>query len=571
MTPALRDYQDGGLYAVKTSAAAGVRRQLISLPTGTGKTVLFANLPTIGFRRLLIVAHREELLDQAADKLRHWNPGLSVQVDQADRRADLDAVSMFDSSDGYAVCASVATIGRKGSSRLTRYPANHFDALVIDEAHHSSAQSYQSVIEHFRAGEPGGPLLLGVTATPFRADGADLSKVFDKIVYSLDLPTAIEQKYLVDIRAIAVQTKTDLNGVAATREDFKAGELEDAVNTPGRNGKIVKSYLEKAPARKALVFCAGVQHSKDLTEAFLNAGVPAEHLDGTTPKEVRKGIISRLKSGETSVVCNCGVLTEGFDEPSISCVILARPTKSGVLYAQMIGRGTRLSEGKTDLLLIDVADLSSRHTLVNAAAMFGIPTGLDLEGQSAMAVRKKVKQLVQMDIPFEEMAKAQRFADLDKIANQYRELKLWSPQPSNLVKGISRLQWISTADQRLSLRVGDLRATVSIDLLGKAKLLVIRRGERTPLGITGPDETLASLEFPSLPQAVVAADLVVSAEAPKVFLDPNASWRKAPASEKQLEILRKKRVPFHSNLTKGEASILLDKAFARSPRGAARA
>lgn len=562
----LRDYQAGGLQAVKTSAAAGVTKQLISLPTGTGKTVLFANLPSIGFRRLLIVAHREELLDQAADKLRHWNPGLSVQVDQADRRADLEGVSMFDSGNGYAICASVATIGRKGSSRLTRYPANHFDAVVLDEAHHSSAQSYRSVIEHFRAGEPGGPLLLGVTATPFRADGADLSKVFDKIVYSLDLPAAIEQKYLVDIRAIAVQTKTELDGVTATREDFKAGELEDAVNTPGRNGKIIKAYLEKAPARKALVFCAGVQHSKDLTEAFRNAGVSAEHLDGTTPKDVRKAILARLKAGATSVVCNCGVLTEGFDEPSISCVILARPTKSGVLYAQMIGRGTRLFEGKTDLLLIDVADLSSRHTLVNAAAMFGIPTGLDLEGNSAMAVRKKVKQLVQMDIPFEELSKAQRFADLDKIANQYRELKLWSPHPSNLVKGISRLPWISVADQRLSLRAGDIRASVAVDLLGKAKMLVIIRGEHTPLGITEPDECLASLEFPTLQQAIVAADAVVTASAPKVFLDPNASWRKAPASEKQLEILRKKRVPFQPNLTKGEASILLDKAFARSGR-----
>lgn len=860
----LRPYQGlgGMLGAVRDCWADGVRRQLVSLPTGTGKTVCFANLPSIGFRRLLIVAHREELLDQAAEKLRHWNPGLSVQVDQAERRADLEAVSMFGPAEGHAVCASVATIGRKGSARLTRYPADYFDAVIIDECfppgtlvgkipiedvivgdvvpsfdeqtgsiverivtrhfvrraselvsietasgrlvctpnhplltqrgwipagelndldylyvvrfgdepanevsegplqgygkgllladmqrrmgepdqlgndgknqqalrrrpdageeshvapglpgedvgnasnhpphaysqgwerdgadrgpgslgersqvadgscradwgaggardgvpeplqagrggaspeglhrsgralpwvpqkerggrseglppvrtrvdrvevlepgsdgtfgglcpggvvhnlevegthtylangfvahncHHAAAQSYRSVIEHFQAGEPGGPLLLGVTATPFRADGADLSKVFDKIVYSLDLPAAIEQGYLVDIRAIAVETTIELDGVAATRDDFRAGELADAVNTPGRNAKIVKAYLEKALGRKAVVFCAGVQHSKDLTDAFLSAGIEAEHVDGTTPSEIRAALLARLRSGETEVVCNVGVLTEGFDEPTLECVILARPTKSGVLYAQMLGRGTRLSPdtGKKDLLVIDVADLSSKHTLVNAAALFGIPGGLDLEGQSAVTVRKKVKKLVQMDIPFEELAKAKKVADLDKIANQYRELKMWSPEPSQLVRGVSKLPWISADAHRISLRAGQIRASVSIDLLGRAKMLVIRRGKQTSLGIDEADRILAALEFPSLTEAVVAADTIVNGEATKVFVDPRAAWRRAPASEKQLEILRKKHVPFRPGITKGEASILIDKAFSR--RGA---
>lgn len=567
----LRPYQSretGALGAVERAWRAGVSRQLVSMATGLGKTVFFSNLTTIGFRRLLVVAHREELLDQAAAKLRTWNPGLEVQVDQGDRWAAVENLAAFDGDPfggtGYAVCASVATIGRAGSRRLTRYPKDLFDAVVLDECHHASSQSYQSVIGHFQAGQPGGPLLLGVTATPFRADGADLSKVFEKIVFSYELPDAIRDGYLVDIRAVAVETKISLDEVSATREDFRQGELEDAVNTPGRNGKIVKAYLERAAGRKGIVFCAGVQHSRDLCEAFRAAGVSTEHLDGTTPADERAGILRRLHTGETRLVCNVGVLTEGFDEPSISVVILARPTKSGVLYAQMLGRGTRLFEGKADLLVIDVADVTSKHSLVSAAALFGLPSGLDLEGKSASAARKKVKELVQEGLPFDELAKAQRIADLDKIANHYRAIKLfWQPKPAPEVQGISALAWVSCGDGELALRAGDLRAHIRIDLIGHAHLVIRRRFPRTELGLQVPDTIELDATFPRLSEAVVRADGHLTSSTPKAFTNPNARWRKEPASDKQLALLKRYRVPHLDGLTKGEAGILLDKVFAR--------
>lgn len=575
MTLALRDYQgrEGALGAIEKAIARGKRRPLFSLATGLGKTVVFANLPQIGLRRLLVVAHREVLLDQAADKLRHWNPGLTVQVDQADRWADVETLSAFDgelfAGTGYAVCASVATIGRAGSRRLLRYSPCLFDAVVIDECHHASAQSYQTVIEHFGAGKPGGPALIGCTATPFRADGADLSKVFDEVVYSVELPEAISRGYLVDIRAFAVATGVSLDDVSATREDFKVGELADAVNTTSRNGRVVKAYLDNAADRKAIVFAADVQHSKDLTEAFLAAGVDARHVDGTTPGEERAATFAWMREPGARVLCNVEVATEGYDEPSISAVLLARPTKSRGLYSQQIGRGTRLCDGKVDLVVIDLADVSSKHTLANAAALFGLPTGMDLRGTSATKARARVKELVQEGLPFEELSKAKTLADLDQIVNEYRKVGLfWQPKTAPEVAGISALSWVSVGDGAISLRAGELRAWITTDMLGHAHLVLRRRPSAEPGAPAQPERLELSADFPTLAKAVGAADALIGDEMPKVLVDPKARWRKDPASEKQLALLKKFRVPFREPLTKGEAGILLDKAFAR--RGAAR-
>lgn len=575
MTLALRDYQgrDGVLGAVEKAIARGKRRPLFSLATGLGKTVVFANLPQIGLRRLLVVAHREELLDQAADKLRTWNPGLSVQVDQADRCADLESLAAFGgelfAGTGYAVCASVATIGRAGGKRLLRYSPGLFDAVVIDECHHASAQSYQSVIDHLRAGKAGGPALIGCTATPFRADGADLSKVFDEVVYSLELPDAITRGYLVDIRAFSVPTGVSLDDVSATREDFKVGELADTVNTTSRNGRVVRAYLDHAADRKAIVFAADVAHSKDLTEAFLAAGVDARHVDGTTPSDERAATFAWLREPGPKVLVNVGIATEGFDEPSVSCVILARPTKSRVLFTQQIGRGTRLCPGKVDLIVIDMADLSSKHTLANAAALFGLPAGLDLAGTSTTKARARVKDLVQEGLPFEELSKAKTLADLDAIVNEYRRVGLfWQPKTAPEVAGISALGWVSVGDGAIALRAGELRAWVTTDLLGHAHL-VLRRRPAAEAGLPPQPERLElAADFPTLAKAVGAADALIQGDQPKVLVDPKARWRKDPASEKQVALLRKFRVPFREPLTKGEAGILLDKVFAR--RGAVR-
>lgn len=568
MSLTLRSDQIECLEAIDVAAREGVRRQLVARATGTGKTVCFSNFTRIGFRRLLVIAHREELLDQAADKLRHWNPGLRVDVDQADRYAPLVG-NLFEAPEAYAVCASVATIGRKGSQRLLRYPRDYFDAVIPDEAHHATATSYLTIFDHFRAGEAGGPLLCGFTATPSRGDGGNLSKVFDKIVHSLDLMTAIAKGYLVDIRAVAVDTATELDEVGATREDFRSGELEDAVNTRGRNGKIVKAYLELAADRKAIAFCAGVQHSKDLAATFEAAGVAVRHVDGTTTTVERAAIFAWMREPGPRVLCNVGVASEGYDEPSVSCVILARPTKSSVLYVQQLGRGTRLFEGKTDLLVIDVVDVTSKHSLVSTAAVFGIPSKMDLEGRSAREVKKKIDELVQLGLPFEELQKARKFADLERIQNRYREMNVfWKPEPAAAVKGISRLTWISIGDTDVSLNAGDFRAFVRLDLLGHARLIAVRRTEKTDEdGMkSSRDVRVIDQEFPTLAEAIVCGDQLARESAPAHLVNPDAAWRRKPASDKQLKILRRSGVPFREGISSGEASLLLGKVFAQ--RGA---
>lgn len=583
-SPRFRDYQEEGLSAVDLAVKSGCRKPLVAQATGTGKTVLFSNLPRLGFTRILVVAHREELLDQAAEKLRHWNPGLRVDVDQAERVAAL-AHNLFDEPDAFAVCASVQTIGRKGSNRLTRYPKDYFDAIVIDEAHHATAASYRSLIEHFHAGEPGGPLLFGTTATPFRADGSDLSKVFERVVYALELPEAIQRGILVDVRAVSTATSTSLEAVGATREDFKAGELEDAINTKERNGQIVKTYLELGAGRKCMVFASGVAHSKDLTEAFCAAGVAAEHVDGTTDKvEIRPAIRARFKSGETRVLVNMGVFTEGFDEPSIGMIILARPTKSGILYMQCLGRGTRTwcpngheqyptpctcPDRKDHLLVVDVFDIAGQHAdkLVSAASIFGLPPKLDLHGESAMKARKKVKELEQLGLSLDEISTARSFADLEKLEVRYREINLfWSPKPTPVVAGISRLTWISQGDNVISLRAGDFHAWIRTDLLGRAKLVLTQRKDVPEAPGAKSSVMVLGDEYANLEDAIHAAELKLNAEAPRAFIDPNARWRKDAASEKQIATLKKYRVPFAPGLTKGEAGILLDKLFSKLGR-----
>jgi hypothetical protein len=330
----------------------------------------------------------------------------------------------------------------------------------------------------------------------------------------------------------------------------------------------VKAYLDHATGRKGIVFAASVEHSKDLADAFLAAGIAARHVDGATPGDERAGIFAWMREPGARVLCNVGVATEGYDEPSISVVLLARPTKSRVLYSQMIGRGTRLCDGKADLLVIDLADVSSRHTLANAAALFGLPTGMDLEGRSATKARAKVKELVQEGLPFETLAEAKTLADLDRIANEYRKVSLfWQPKTAPEVAGVSSLSWVSVGEGAIALRAGELRAWITTDMLGHAHLVLRRRPAAAPGALPLPETVELAADFPSLAQAVGAADALIAGEMPKVLVDPKARWRKDPASEKQIALLKKFRVPFREPLTKGEAGILLDKAFAR--RGAA--
>jgi ATP-dependent helicase IRC3 len=358
----LRDYQLEALAAIEEARQRGSNRQLWALPTGTGKTIVFAELIRRRQGRALVLVHRDELVRQAVAKLNAYGEQIkSVGVVKAEQNE----------IDSQVVVASVQTLCRP--ARLAQL-AQEFMTVVVDEAHHATTTSYQTILEHVQSGSPDREsLLLGVTATPFRGDGVGLADVFDKIVYERSILDMIERGYLCELRAIEVRMRADYSQLKVGRgesgvHDDEAGELLLAADAPH---DVVTAYREHAIDRRALVFTPTVAVAEALVSTFNEAGIHAALVFDGTPIERRRDILRRFRSGEIRVVANCAVLTEGFDEPLVECVILARPIRSKLLYTQIIGRGTRRHPHKTDCLILDMVGAVRRNDLLTASALFG--------------------------------------------------------------------------------------------------------------------------------------------------------------------------------------------------------
>src|SRR5712671_6334986 len=356
LTP--RPYQYEAVAALLAATARGLHRPLLVLPTGTGKTIVFALLVQRRRGRSLILAHRDELIQQAVDKLHLVDPTLALGVVQATR----------DEHTAPTVVASVQTLSRR--PRLARLVPD-FQTIVIDEAHHAPAPTYRRILEYCRAWHPDGPLVVGVTATPERGDRHSLREVFEHIVYQKTLLEMMQAGYLVDLRALQVLLQANFDALRTPHGDFVDAELETLLLAANAPAQVLAAFQAHAADRKALLFTPTVALAYAMAATFRTAGIPAEALDGTTPLPTRRAILQRLHSGATRVVANCAVLTEGFDEPSVDCIIIARPTQSAPLYQQMLGRGTRTYPGKTDCLILDVVGVSTQHALHTAATLFG--------------------------------------------------------------------------------------------------------------------------------------------------------------------------------------------------------
>lgn len=365
----LRPYQAEALAAIHLNHAAGITRQLIALPTGAGKTVVFSSLAHARGPNALIIAHRSELISQAAAKLELFYPG-EVGILQADRR-EIDAPVL------------VASI-QSAKNHLPALAARGDRTLIIDEAHHAAAATYRTLAHAlgFMAPDPD-RLLLGVTATPARGDGIGLDCLFEKISFERSILELMAEGYLADLRGIHVKTETNLSQVGITAGDFTTSELAQAINTPTRN-LIIAQALQRFGQVPAVAFCADVQHSLDLAAVLTAQGFKAAAVSGMTPAPERESILNALAAGDLDVVTNCNVLTEGFDCPPLRSLLMARPTKSSSLFTQMIGRGTRLHPGKTECLILEFSD--NRPEICTLATLTGLPVK---DGESVKEARER--------------------------------------------------------------------------------------------------------------------------------------------------------------------------------------
>jgi superfamily II DNA or RNA helicase len=348
-----REYQTEAVDAVLRKWGAGVTRQLVSLPTGTGKTIIFGLLTERLKAKTLVVAHREELLTQAIEKIRLVFPSADAGIFKAEE------------DDGLSREICVASI-QTATRHTDRLKERGFTLCICDESHHAISQSYLKVFGDlgFMENDPS-KLLLGLTATAFRADGRALGNVFQAITFERSILAMMRAGYLCDVRGIMVGTNTNIEDVHVRSGDFASEELAEAVDTPERNALIAEAYLKHGENRPGVVFGVSVEHAKNIASAFEKMGIPCAPVWGDLNDDTRRNTLAAFRGGKIRVLTNCQILTEGFDAPEIGVVMMARPTKSRGLYVQCVGRGLRLSPEKKNCILLDFVDVSRRHDLCN--------------------------------------------------------------------------------------------------------------------------------------------------------------------------------------------------------------
>ncbi|MDR3136759.1 MAG: DEAD/DEAH box helicase [Coriobacteriales bacterium] len=400
----LRPYQSAARGAIQSEWAAGRRRTLAVLPTGTGKTVIFGKVAEDRARmgeRVLILAHRAELLSQAADKIAKTT-GLGCAVEKAD---EYSLGSWFSVTVG-----SVQTMMR--GKRLSAFPKDRFGTIIVDEAHHVLSDSYQKVLDHFDAAN-----VLGVTATPDRGDKRNLGQFFDSLAFEYTLPEAIKEGYLCPIKAQTVPLTLDLSAVSLAQGDLKAADLGTALD-PYLEQIVDEMVNAGCHQRKTLVFLPLIKTAQKFSEILTRRRFACAEVNGESTD--RSDILRRFASGDLNVLCNAMLLTEGYDQPDIDCVVMLRPTKIRSLYCQAIGRGTRISPGKDHLLLLDFLWHTDRHELCHPAHLIC---------ESDEVAKKMTESLAGAGCPVDiEVAEAQAKDDVvqqreEALAKQLKEMR----------------------------------------------------------------------------------------------------------------------------------------------------
>ncbi len=479
----MRPYQQEAFDAIFSQwQKEGNRKTLLVLPTGCGKTIVFARVAercVAQGKRVLVLAHRGELLDQAADKI-----GKTCGLGCATEKAEQSCLGSW----FRIVVGSVQTLMRE--KRLAQFEPDHFDTIIIDEAHHCLSDSYQRVLDHFGQAD-----VLGVTATPDRGDMRNLGQYFDSLAYEYTLPRAIREGYLSPIKALTIPLRLDLSGVSVQAGDFRAADIDTALDP--YLYQIADEMTEHCADRKTVVFLPLVKTSQKFRDILNEKGFRAAEVNGDSPD--RAQILADFDKGVYNVLCNSMLLTEGWDCPSVDCVIVLRPTKVRSLYSQMVGRGTRLHPGKKDLLLLDFLWHTERHELCRPACL--IAENPEVAGKMTENIAEAgcPVDLEEAEVRASEDVVAQREEALaNKLAEmRTRKRKLVDPlqfemsiQAEDLSGYVPTFGWEMAPPsdkQKTALEKAGIFPD-EIDNAGKASLLLDRLSKRRDEGLSTPKQ-----------------------------------------------------------------------------------
>lgn len=478
----LRPYQQAAKDAIFREWDQGHSKTLLVLPTGTGKTIVFSAVTEECVRagsRVLILAHRGELLDQAQDKLLK-STGLRCSVEKAE---ETSLHSWYRVTVG-----SVQTLMRE--KRLAQFSPSHFSHIIIDEAHHCLSDSYQRVLDHFSAAR-----VLGVTATPDRGDMRNLGQYFESLAYEYTLPKAIREGYLCPIKAQTIPLKLDLTGVGVQNGDFKAGDLGTALDP--YLYQIADEMANYCRGRKTVVFLPLVKTSQKFRDILNSRGFRAAEVNGDSKD--RAEVLQDFAAGAYDVLCNSMLLTEGWDCPSVDCIVVLRPTKVRSLYSQMVGRGTRLCDGKDHLLLLDFLWHTERHELCHPASL--ICETAEVAKQATENIEKDggPVDLIEAEEQAATDVQAQREAALAKMLDEMKRKKRQLVDPLQFEMSI-QAEDLTSYQPTFAWEMGPpsdkQRAALEklgiypdeIDNAGKADLLLDRIHRRRIEGLTTPKQ-----------------------------------------------------------------------------------
>ena len=480
----LRPYQQGAREKVHAEWEAGRLRTLTVLPTGTGKTIVFSAVAEDQVRagdRVLILAHRGELLDQAAEKLKK-STGLGCAVEKAE--------SSCLNSWYRVTVGSVQSLQRP--QRLEKFPHDYFGTIIIDEAHHAITDGYRRILDWFV-----GARVLGVTATPDRGDMRNLGEVFDSLAYEYKLTDAIRDGYLCRILAQTIPLKLDISTVGMSGGDYSVGELGSALDP--YLDQIAAEMSERCKDRRTVVFLPLIRTSQKLRDILNAHGFFAAEVNGQSAD--RAQILADFSAGKYNVLCNSMLLTEGWDCPGVDCVVVLRPTKVRSLYSQMVGRGTRICDGKKDLLLLDFLWLTDRHELCRPADLVCEDHAVAQQMTDNLAAAGCPEDIEEAAAQASEDVIAQREESLAKqLAEQRRKkARLVDPlqyemsiQAEDLSGYVPSFGWEAgppSAEQTAALEKAGILPD-AVDCAGKASLLLDRLAKRRSEGLTTPKQIL---------------------------------------------------------------------------------